>query len=248
MEVIIIKNKKQINGIRKSCKLASATLSYIEPYLKAGITTEYLDTLLESFIRDNNAIPAPLGYKGYPKASCISVNEVVCHGIPGEYVLKNGDIVTIDVTTILEGYYGDKAITYSIGEISHDAEFLMRVTKKCLQIGINQVIPGRMTGMIGHHISSYALLQGYSIVEQFCGHGVGVEFHEPPHIMHICKMTDGVIMYPGMIFTIEPMICLKAPDVVIMEDGWTVVTADGGLCAQFEDTILVTEKGCEILT
>jgi len=254
MNVIFVKSEKQIDNIRKSCRLAAQTLQFIEPYLVPGAKTKDLDFLMETFIRDHKAIPAPLGYKTpnnispYPKSTCISLNEVVCHGIPDDRSLKDGDIVGIDVTTILEGYYGDTAKTFGIGKISEDAEHLLQVTKKCLEIGIKQVKPGGNTGEIGYAISKYALLQGCSIVEQYCGHGVGFYFHELPQIQHICKKDDGVIMYAGMIFTIEPMLNLGSPDVIIEEDSWTVRTIDNMLSAQFEHTIAVTSEGYEILT
>ena len=221
MDKIIIKNEEQIKGIRKSCQLAAKTLDFIKPKIQVGITTGELDNLMDKFIRDNNAIPAPLGYKvhpgqpPYPKSTCISLNEVVCHGIPDNTIIKEGDIVSIDVTTILDGYYGDTAITFPIGKISDEASYLLNIAKKCLDIGIKQVKPGKNTGEIGYHIHSYTLLQGCTVVEQFCGHGVGLLFHEPPQIMHICDKNDGVVMFPGMIFTIEPMINLGIPDVVI---------------------------------
>ncbi len=256
MKHILIKSNRQIEGIRKSCKLAAATLKFIEPYVVPGKKTSELDKLMADFIRDHGAHAATLGYKGacpkqppYPKSSCISLNEVVCHGIPDDTELKEGDIVGIDVTTILDGYYGDTASTFPVGQISKDAEHLLEVTKKCLDLGIKQVKPGALTGEIGHSIYSYAILQGCTVVEQFCGHGVGIEFHEPPQICHVAQKTDGVRMFAGMTFTIEPMICLGGADVLVDEnDQWTVRTTDGKLSAQFEHTILVTGSGCEILT
>lgn len=249
MQSIVLKNSYQIEGIRRSCKLAARTLDYITPFVKEGISTNQINDLIEKYIREHKAIPAPLNYNGFPKASCTAVNEVVCHGIPDDYVLKNGDIIGIDVTTILNGFYGDTAVTLPVGEVSEETKHLLEVTKKCLDIGIRQVAPGKLTGEIGYHIGKYALLQGCSVVEQYCGHGVGLEFHEPPQIVHICEKTDGVVMYPGMIFTVEPMINLGVPDVLIDEyDGWTVRTEDGKYSAQFEHTILVTKTGFEILT
>jgi len=254
---ILIKSEKQIEGIRKSCKLAAQTLEFVKPYIQPGITTAKLDQLIETFMRDHKALPATLGYKGncpkqppYPKSSCISLNEVVCHGIPNETILKEGDIVGIDVTTILDGCgFGDTAATFPVGEISDDAKHLLEVTKKCLELGIKQVKPGVKTGEIGHSIYNYAILQGCTVVEQYCGHGTGLYFHEPPQICHVAKKTDGVFMFAGMIFTIEPMICLGTPDVIIdSKDYWTVRTVDGKLSAQFEHTILVTNHGHEILT
>jgi methionyl aminopeptidase len=256
MKFIMIKSERQLEGIRKSCKLAAATLKFIEPHVVPGRTTAELDKLMADFIRDHGAHAATLGYKGacpkqppYPKSSCTSINEVVCHGIPNNTELKEGDIVGIDVTTILNGYYGDTAKTFPVGKISIDAELLLEVTKKCLELGIKQVKPGAMTGEIGHSIYSYAILQGCTVVEAFCGHGVGIEFHEPPQICHVSDKKDGVPMFVGMTFTIEPMICLGSPDVEIDEsDGWTVRTKDRLLSAQFEHTVLVVPDGHEILT
>ncbi len=253
---ILVKSEKQIAGIRASCKLAAQTLEFVKPHVKPGVTTEYLDSIIEDFIRKNGALAAPLGYKGacpkqppFPKSSCISLNEVVCHGIPNSTVLKEGDLVSIDVTTILNGFYGDTATTIPVGEVSENAKHLMDVTKKCLELGIKQVKPGGMTGEIGYAIHGYAILQGCTVVEAYCGHGVGLKFHEPPQICHVAKKNEGVIMFQGMTFTIEPMINLGTPDVVIDEkDQWTVRTADNQLSAQFEHTILVTNSGFEVLT
>jgi len=254
---IIIKTERQISGIRASSKLAAATLEYIKPHVQVGVETVELDRLIEKFIRDNGAIPAPLGYKGFnnpkqppfPKSSCISLNEVVCHGIPDKTTLKEGDVVSIDVTTILNGYYGDTASTFPVGKISENAQHLLNVTKKCLDLGIKQVRPGALTGEIGYAIHSYAILQGCTVVEAYCGHGVGVKFHEPPQICHVAKKNEGTIMFEGMIFTIEPMINLGTPEVLIDEtDYWTVRTADNQLSAQYEHTILVTKSGYEVLT
>jgi methionyl aminopeptidase len=256
MNRILVKTDKQVDGIRASSKLAAQTLVYITDFVKPGVTTVELDNLIEKYIRDHGAIPATLGYRGahprqppYPKSSCISLNEVVCHGIPNSDILKDGDIVSIDITTILNGFYGDTACTFPVGEISEDAKHLLNVTKKCLDLGIKTVRAGALTGEIGHAIYTYAILQGCTVVEVFCGHGVGLQFHEAPQICHVAKKNDGVIMFAGMTFTIEPMICSGGPDVIIDEkDRWTVRTKDGGLSAQFEHTILVTKTGYEILT
>ena len=240
---------KQIEGIRKSCKLASNTLKHLTQYVQAGITTDELNHLADTFIRQNGAIPAPLNYLGFPKETCISVNEVICHGIPGPYKLKEGDIVNVDVTTILDGYYGDTSTMFTIGKISEDAQHVLNVAKKCLEIGIRQVRPGNYFGNIGWEISRYTTLQLCTVVYQFCGHGVGLHFHEEPQVPHIAPQNSGEKMKPGMIFTIEPMINLGTPEAVIDEnDKWTARTADGKLSAQYEHTILVTKHGYEILT
>lgn len=253
---VIIKNQKQIKGISKSCRLAVLTLEHVKPYVIPGVTTEYLDRIIEDFIRAKGAVPATLGYKGfqegqpnYPKSSCISVNEEVCHSIPDSYVLKEGDIVSIDVATILNGYFGDTAITLPVGEVSEDARFLISITRKCMELGIQQIYPGLYTGVIGHAIYQHAILNGCTIVQQFCGHGVGIAFHEDPQILHVAKQDEGVIMVPGMIFTVEPMINLGVSEVVDNDpDKWTIKTADNSLSAQFEHTVLVTPTGYQILT
>lgn len=252
---IIIKTPEQVDGIRKSCQLAAKCLRFIEPEVKAGVTTAYLDKLIEQFIYDNNGVPATLNYKSpgtiipYPKSTCISLNEVVCHGIPSEHViLKDGDILNIDVTTILNGYFGDTSTMFSVGEISNDAKDLLAITKKCLEIGIKQVFPGNYFGNIGYEIAKYAMLQRVEVVDSFCGHGVGIKFHEEPAVLHIAEKNSGPKMEPNMIFTCEPMINLGTKNIVIDSDLWTARTEDNLLSAQYEHTILVTECGYEILT
>ena len=250
MDDIIIKTQEQINGIRKSSKLAGQALIMIEDYIKEGVTTEYLDNILDEFFRDNGAISACMGYGGFPKSTCISLNEVVCHGIPSkDTVLKNGDILNIDVTTILDGYYGDTSKMFTIGEISQVARKLIATAKHSMDLGIQQVKPGNYIGNIGFVIGRYAKAQKFSIVYEYCGHGVGVDFHEAPQIDHIARRNSGAEMQPGMIFTIEPMINEgKASTRLDKNDGWTARTSDGKLSAQFEHTILVTETGYEALT
>ena len=247
---IIIKTPEQIDGIRRSSKLAGQSLIYIEPFVKAGVSTEYLDQLIHQFVIEHGAVPATLNYEGYPKSCCISVNEVVCHGIPSaSTILKDGDILNIDVTTILDGYFGDTSRMYAVGEISPVAQKLIQVTKHCLDLGIKEVRPDNHFGNIGYVISKYAESQGFSVVFEFCGHGVGVRFHEGPDIDHTSRKNSGPKMRPGMIFTIEPMINEgKARVKVDSKDGWTARTIDLKLSAQFEHTILVTETGCEVLT
>lgn len=247
---IIIKTPEQITRIRKSCRLAAEVLEYITPFVVEGVNTLYLDNLINEYITKSGAKSATIGYNGYTKASCISINEVVCHGVPSETnILKNGDIVNIDVTTILDGFYGDTSRMYTIGIITAEAQKLINVTKHCLNLGIQQVKPLAKTGNIGHVIAQYAHSNNYSVVYEFCGHGVGIDFHEDPQIEHISKKNTGYVLKPGMIFTIEPMINQGKPKVVIdKKDGWTARTIDGKLSAQFEHTILVTEEGAEILT
>ncbi len=250
MGEIIIKNPEQIEGIRRSSKLAAQTLDYIAPMVVAEVTTEFLDRKIEEFIRDHGAIPATKGYNGFPGSSCISPNEVVCHGIPSpDILLKEGDILNIDVTTILDGFYGDTSRMYTIGEITPTARKLVETTRHCLDLGIQQVTPGNSFGNIGFVISRYARSQGFSVVYEFCGHGVGVEFHEEPQVDHAARRNSGPLMRPGMIFTIEPMINQGRPTTIIdRKDGWTARTSDRKLSAQFEHTILVTATGFEVLT
>lgn len=249
--MIINKNNEQIEGIRKSCKLAAECLDVISEHVVPGVSTNYLNNILKDFIRDNNAIPAPLGYGGFPKETCISVNEVICHGIPSEKILNNGDIVNIDVTTIVDGYFGDTSRMYEVGEISDEAKKLLKITEKSLYKGIEAVKPGFSFNRIGHAITQFLKDTEYSIVEKFVGHGCGIKFHEDPKISHYVeeKYKDlGQKMQPNMIFTIEPMINLGSPDCIILEDKWTAVTVDRKLSAQYEHMVLVTDNGCEILT
>lgn len=247
--MILIKTLEQIDGIRKSCQLATDTLDFLSSEVKAGVSTEHINQLAETFIQDHKAIPAPLGYHGFPKSICTSINNVVCHGIPSEQeILKDGDIVNVDVTTILDGYFGDTSMMYGIGEVSDVATRLMATTKDCLDLAIGQVKPENTFGMLGQVISKYAHSRGFSVVYQFCGHGVGIKFHEEPQIRHD-DHTDLRVMKPGMIFTIEPMINqFKADAYIDAEDGWTARTCDGGLSAQYEHTVLVTDSGVEVLT
>jgi methionyl aminopeptidase len=246
---IKIKTPEQIEGIRASSKLAAATLKYIEPFVKPGVTTLELDTLIEKYVRENGALPATKGYKGYKHASCISPNDVVCHGVPNATVLQDGDIVNIDVTTILNGFYGDTCKMYYVGTTSEYAVKLVETTKECLRLGMAECKPGARLGNVGYAIAEHAHKHGYSVVYEFCGHGVGIKFHEEPDVPHIAEKNTGPILKEGMIFTIEPMINAgKARCKIDRKDGWTARTIDGRLSAQFEHTILITESGCEALT
>ncbi|MBN2637331.1 MAG: type I methionyl aminopeptidase [Prolixibacteraceae bacterium] len=250
MSEIIIKTKEQIDGIRKSSQLAAMALDFAGRFVKAGVSTGFIDKKIEEFIISHGAIPATKGYNGYPKSSCISINEVVCHGIPSETtILKDGDILNIDITTILNGYYGDTSRMFTVGEVSKEAEELISATLHCLNLGIEQVKPGNYFGNIGFVISRYAKAKGYSVVYEFCGHGVGISFHEEPQVDHASRKNTGLKMRPGMTFTIEPMINQgKSHTTIDKRDGWTARTIDNKLSAQFEHTILVTETGYEVLT
>lgn len=246
---VIIKTPEQIEGIRKSCILSRNTLKYIAQYVKPGNTTAFINQKVEEYMRDHGAIPATLNYNGYPAASCTSVNDVVCHGIPGNYELKEGDILNVDVSSILDGYFGDTCMMFPLEPISGAARRLLEVTRHCLDLGINQCKPGNHIGDIGNAIASYAHQHKYSVVYQFCGHGVGIKFHEEPEVCHIDDAGTGPIMKPGMIFTIEPMINEgKSRVKVDKKDGWTARTIDGKLSAQYEHTVLITSEGVEVLT
>jgi methionyl aminopeptidase len=245
---IRLKEKADIEAMKLAGRLAIETLKMVEPYLKSGTKTDDINTLVHEFIIKNGARPAPLNYRGYPKSVCISVNEVICHGIPGDLILKDGDIVNIDVTPVLNGYYADANKTYFVGEASSDAKKIVSVARECLRKGMLMVRPGGRIGDIGWVIQKYAEGQGCSVVREFVGHGVGFEFHEPPQIPHYGVRSRGIVLVPGMVFTIEPMINLGKKELHILSDEWTAVTDDGSLSAQFEQTIHVTEDGFESLT
>ena len=247
---IIIKTVEQIEGIRNSSKLAGEVLLYISDFVKEGVSTYYLDQLIHNYIVEHKAIPATMNYNGFPKSCCISPNDVICHGIPSEdVILKMGDILNIDITTILNGYFGDTSKMFIVGQTSETALKLVNATKHCLDLGIQQVRPGNHFGNIGYAISRYAIAQGFTVVYEYCGHGVGIDFHEEPQVDHAARKNSGPKMKPGMIFTIEPMINEGKPRVKVDEsDGWTARTVDQKLSAQFEHTILVTNTGYEVLT
>ncbi len=245
---IRLKQAADIEGIRKAGRLTLDTLDLVEPEIKPGITTDYINTLVHKFIIKNGAIPAPLNYRGFPKSVCVSVNETICHGIPGEQVLKDGDIVNVDITPILNGYYADANKTFFVGTPGPEAIKIVRVARKSLRKGMSMVKPGNTIGDIGWAIQKYAEGQGCSVVREFVGHGVGFDFHEPPQVPHFGRRREGISLIPGMVFTIEPMINLGKKDLVILKDNWTAVTTDRSLSAQFEQTVLVTEQGFESLT
>ena len=236
-------------GMRKAGRLAALALDYIVPYVQPGVTTGELDRLLEQFIRDHGGIPAPLGYRGFPRANCISVNHVVCHGIPSPTkILKDGDIINIDVTVIKDGYHGDTSKMYVAGKASILAERLIRVTQECMYKGIAVVRPGAHLGDIGAAIQKHAEANRFSVVRDFCGHGIGKIFHEEPQVLHYGQAGTGIELKAGMIFTIEPMINAGTWHTKILPDGWTAVTKDHKLSAQWEHTVLVTPTGVEVLT
>lgn len=245
---IRIKDKEAVDGIARAGDLVVRTLDMIAEHVRAGATTDHLNTLIHEFTLKHGAVPAPLGYRGFPKSACVSVNDEVCHGIPGARELRDGDIVNVDVTSIVDGWFADANRTYLVGEVSPEAMRLVDVTRQCLQRAIALVRPGATLGDIGHAIQSHAEGAGYSVVRELVGHGVGHAFHEQPQVNHTGRPGLGVVLVPGMVFTIEPMINQGAMAIKRLADEWTVVTADGSLSAQFEQTVLVTEKGVRSLT
>jgi len=250
----VIKTAADIDGMRVAGRLASEVLDFITPYVKPGVTTGELDRLCHEYmVNVQGTIPAPLnyappGYRPFPKSICTSVNHQVCHGIPGDRVLKSGDVVNLDVTVIKEGYHGDTSRMYCVGEPSIAARRLCEVTYDCMWLGIAQVRPGAHLGDIGHAIQTHAEKHGYSVVREFCGHGIGRKFHEEPQILHYGRPGTLDALVPGMTFTIEPMINAGRREIRELADGWTIVTKDHSLSAQWEHTVLVTETGVDVLT
>jgi methionyl aminopeptidase len=245
---IRLKEPADVAGIRKAGKLVLETLDRVAGMIRPGVTTEAINALVHEHTLAANARPAPLNYRGFPKSSCVSVNEVICHGIPGNRVLADGDIVNVDVTSVLDGYYADANRTFFVGEPSPDARNIVHVARESLRRGMEMIRPGNTVGDIGWAIQTYAEGEGCSVVREFVGHGVGFDFHEAPQIPHFGKRGDGVTFAPGMVFTVEPMINLGRREVKVLPDKWTAVTRDGSLSAQFEQTVLVTPDGFESLT
>ena len=246
----LIKTPEQIEGIRKSSVINTGVLDLVEKEIHAGMSTADIDKLVYDFTVSHGAIPAPLNYEGFPKSVCTSINEVVCHGIPcEEEILEEGDIINVDVSTILDGYYSDASRMFVIGKTTPQKEKLVRVAKECLEVGMEAAKPFGFVGDIGHAIERHAKKNGFSVVRDLCGHGVGNEFHEEPEVLHYGKKGTGMLLVPGMVFTIEPMINMGTWEVFIdEEDGWTVVTEDELPSAQWEHTFLMTDHGLEILT
>ncbi len=235
--------------MRIAGRLAAEVLEMIAPHVRAGVTTDELDRICHDYIVDEQkAIPAPLNYHGFPRSICTSVNHQVCHGIPGGKKLKNGDIVNLDITVIKDGYHGDTSMMFCVGKPGVMAERLVRVARECLFKGIELVRPGTRLGDIGHAIQSHAEAEGFSVVREYCGHGIGRDFHEDPQVLHYGTPGTGIELRPGMTFTIEPMINAGKYEIRVLPDKWTVVTKDHSLSAQWEHTLLVTDDGCEILT
>ncbi len=245
---VTIHDKQEAAKMRKAGRLAAKVLDYITPFVEPDCTTEYLDKKCHDFILKNDAIPAPLNYKGFPKSICTSINHVVCHGIPGNKKLYNGDIINIDITVILNGWHGDTSRMFWVGNPGIKAKKLCEITFKAMWKGIETVKPGRTLGDIGNAIQSYVEKKGYSVVTDFCGHGIGKVFHDSPSILHYGKKGEGITLKEGMFFTIEPMINIGKSGVKILDDGWTAVTKDKSLSAQFEHTLGVTKSGYEVFT
>lgn len=249
MTNITLKTPEDIKKMRIAGQLAAEVLDMIEPYVKIGVTTDELNQICHDYIVNvQQAIPAPLNYKGFPKSICTSINNQVCHGIPSAKALKSGDIINIDITVIKDGFHGDTSKMFIVGKPSILAERLIRITQECLYLGIQEVKPGAHLGNIGAAIQTHAEKNRYTVVREYCGHGIGRIFHEPPNVLHYGKRNTGEVLQPGMIFTIEPMINAGKREVKLLGDHWTVVTKDHSLSAQWEHTILVTETGYEILT
>jgi methionyl aminopeptidase len=247
---VTIKTPEEIEKMRVAGRLAAEVLEMIEEHVKPGVTTGQLDQICHDYIVNvQNAIPAPLNYKGFPKSICTSVNHVICHGIPSDKkVLKNGDVINIDITVIKDGYHGDTSKMFFVGKPTVQAERLARITQECLYIGIEMVKPGVRLGDIGHAIQKHAESNYYSVVREYCGHGIGKVFHEDPQVMHYGKPGTGMELQEGMTFTIEPMINAGKRHTKLLPDGWTVVTKDHKLSAQWEHTLAVTADGVEVLT
>ena len=240
--------KEKFEKMKIAGNLASKTLDMLTGEIKAGVSTNKIDKLGYEYIRDNGGYSAPLFYRGFPKSLCTSLNHVICHGIPGERILDEGDILNIDVTAIVDGFYGDTSRMYSIGKISVKAQNLIDATYESLMKSIKILKPGLKLGDIGHEIQNYVEARGFSVVRDFCGHGIGDNFHEPPNILHYGKKNTGAELRPGMTFTIEPMINSGKYDVKILDDGWTAVSKDKSLSAQFEHTVGIKDNGYEIFT
>lgn len=246
----MLKTPKQIEMIRKSADLNTAVLDHVAANIKAGMSTADIDKLVYDYTTQHGGIPAPLNYQGFPKSVCTSINNVVCHGIPDENeILEEGDIINVDVSTILNGYYSDASRMFTIGDIDERAERIVRVTKECVELGLKEAKPWNHLGDIAHAINSHAQAHGYTVVEEIGGHGIGLEFHEDPYVCYVAPKGTEMVLVPGMIFTIEPMINEGSPDFFIDEDnGWTVYTEDDGLSAQVEYMVLITEDGAEVLS
>ncbi len=245
---IRLKDDQDIQGIRAAGDLVMKSLELVRGHIRAGISTESINRLIHDFTLEHHAVPAPLNYNGFPKSVCVSINEEICHGIPGPRIIAEGDIVNVDVTSILNGYYADANQTFLVGRVSEEAQKIVDVALECLRRGLGQIARGKTLGDIGWAIQEHAEGRGCSVVREMVGHGVGFDFHEPPQVPHFGKKGQGLELVPGMVFTVEPMINIGGRELKILEDKWTAVTRDGSLSAQFEQTVVVTEEGYESLT
>ncbi len=245
---ITIHTPEDFEGMRAAGRLAAETLDFVAGHVRPGVATAALDRLCHDFIIGCGAVPAPLNYRGFPKSICTSINHVVCHGIPGDRRLLDGDVLNIDVTVVLDGWHGDSSRMYVAGQPSTRASRLLDVTYQALMRGVEAVKPGASLGDVGHAIQAFVEGNRFSVVRDFCGHGIGRRFHEAPNVLHFGRPGDGPILRPGMFFTIEPMVNAGRPEVKVLDDGWTAVTRDRSLSAQFEHMVGVTETGCEVFT
>jgi methionyl aminopeptidase len=248
MSSVEIKSPKEVESLRRACRIAAETLLSAAELIRPGITTDEINRFVHEDTLRRGARPAPLNYHGFPKSVCTSINEVVCHGIPGTARLKDGDIINVDVTSIYEGFHGDTSATFYVGQPSKEARHVTETARRSLELGIAVVRDGARLGDIGAAIQEFAEAEGCSVVRSFVGHGIGRRFHEPPQVSHVGTRNSGLRLRAGMCFTIEPMINVGGYEVDVLDDGWTVVTRDGSLSAQFEHTLVVTKEGCEVLT
>jgi len=246
--MVQLKTTAEIDAMRPACRVAADTLVMIEEHLKPGITTNKINEIVHEYTLQHGGVPAPLNYRGFPKSVCTSLNHVVCHGIPDNKKLKDGDIINVDVTTIIDGWHGDTSRTFYVGQPKIRAQKVTEVAREALQLGIDVVKPGATLGDIGYAIQSFVEKNRFSVVREYCGHGIGRIFHEDPQVVHYGKQGEGMVIKEGMVFTIEPMVNAGKAAVKLLNDGWTVVTRDRSLSAQFEHTIAVTKTGAEILT
>lgn len=246
--MIVYKSPAEVEMMKASCRLAGQVLSYIRPFVKEGISTLELNDLCHAFIVKNGARPSPLNYHGFPKSICTSVNQVICHGIPGPYILKDGDIINLDITTFLDGFHGDTSKTFLVGKVSRAARELVSASEAGLWAGIHAIRPGGHIGDIGAAIQAEVEPRGFTIVREYCGHGIGRTFHEDPHVVHLGRKGTGVAIKPGMVFTVEPMVNQGSAELIHLDDHWTVETKDKKLSAQFEHTVAIFEDKVEVLT
>jgi len=247
-ERIQLKSASEIAKIRASCRIAAEAMDRVQEQLAAGVTTGRLDEVADAFIRSQGAVASAKGYRGYPRSICVSVNEVVVHGIPGDRVIRDGDILAIDIAVLKDGYHGDMNVSFGVGDVSDRARRILDTTREAMEIGLAASLATNRLGDVGHAIQGFVESRGYSIVRDYCGHGIGREFHEPPQILHFGTPRTGDRLKPDMVFTVEPMVNEGTPDVRVLDDNWTAVTVDDKLSAQFEHTVAVTADGPDILS